>query len=401
MRGLVLGGGGAKGAYQVGVAKALREIGFDYHCITGTSIGAINGAFLASGKLDELQAIWSSLKLSDVINGDTKTLEKIIKLKFKAKDIHQLAQSLKGLVDQNGFDISPFKELIHSRLDEDQIRKSPIDLGIITVSLTNFKPIEVFKDQIPKDLLLDYLIASANLPIFQLQPLEGKLYIDGGFYDNLPINLMASKGVKDIVAVDLGAMGMVRKTENPNLNVRMISPSEDVGLLLEVSPLKSQYNLKMGYFDTQKSFGAYSGRKYYFSPESLEDKINTFLWNFDEKLLDLEAYFPIKGMDPKRALFEKVLPRFANMLKLDPSANYTEICIGIMEEMSSQFKVERLKPYTYSELAQSVEIKREENPVETLGSPIYPIGWSGTFMTQKQKGVLLQKGWEIVKGVFR
>jgi len=64
---VVLSGGGAKGAYQVGVLKALRERGVvpDIYC--GTSVGAFNGGMLASGRtLDEVEALWRGLRRSDV-----------------------------------------------------------------------------------------------------------------------------------------------------------------------------------------------------------------------------------------------------------------------------------------------------------------------------------------------
>jgi NTE family protein len=54
--GLALGGGGARGIAHLGVWQRLRELGVPIHCIAGTSIGAIAGAIIAAGRVDEALA---------------------------------------------------------------------------------------------------------------------------------------------------------------------------------------------------------------------------------------------------------------------------------------------------------------------------------------------------------
>ena len=60
MRALVLSGGGAKGAYEIGVWKALRKLNIKIDIVTGTSIGAINGAFVVQNKYYRAKRIWLS-----------------------------------------------------------------------------------------------------------------------------------------------------------------------------------------------------------------------------------------------------------------------------------------------------------------------------------------------------
>ena len=64
---LVLAGGGSLGAYQVGAIKALTELGFTFDIVTGTSIGALNGAFYASGMMDEAEKLWNSITANKVM----------------------------------------------------------------------------------------------------------------------------------------------------------------------------------------------------------------------------------------------------------------------------------------------------------------------------------------------
>ena len=64
---LVLAGGGAKGSYQVGVYRALREVGWLPDIITGTSVGSLNGALFVMDHLDEAEQLWRTLDVHGVL----------------------------------------------------------------------------------------------------------------------------------------------------------------------------------------------------------------------------------------------------------------------------------------------------------------------------------------------
>ena len=65
--GIALAGGGSKGSYQIGVWKALRELGIDYDIVTGTSIGAINGALMVMGDYERAERLWSTITVEDIM----------------------------------------------------------------------------------------------------------------------------------------------------------------------------------------------------------------------------------------------------------------------------------------------------------------------------------------------
>ena len=65
--GLVLDGGGARGAYQIGAWKALHEAGVRIRGIAGTSVGALNGALICMGDVDEAEHIWKEMTFSKVM----------------------------------------------------------------------------------------------------------------------------------------------------------------------------------------------------------------------------------------------------------------------------------------------------------------------------------------------
>ena len=65
--GIALAGGGSKGSYEIGVWKALRELGMCYDIVTGTSIGAVNGALMVMGDYDRAENLWNTITAQDIM----------------------------------------------------------------------------------------------------------------------------------------------------------------------------------------------------------------------------------------------------------------------------------------------------------------------------------------------
>mgnify|MGYP002802456739 FL=1 len=66
--GIVLEGGGAKGAYQIGAWRALREAGVKIRGVAGASVGALNGALMCMGDLELAESVWRDLTYSQVMD---------------------------------------------------------------------------------------------------------------------------------------------------------------------------------------------------------------------------------------------------------------------------------------------------------------------------------------------
>jgi NTE family protein len=232
MYGLVLEGGGAKGAYHVGAYKALKELNIEIGGIAGTSIGAINGAMMVQGDYELLEKVWYSVNSYELFDIDEKAIMDLKNFNLHDVNFSYLLHQSKEILSNRGLDTSKIRDLFDSYIDEDKIRNSDIDFGIVTVNLTDKKPVELMKEDIPKGKLVDFLIASANLPAFRIEEVDGKKYLDGGFYNNLPIDILADRGYKDIIAVRTLAMGIVRKVKIKDLNVTYIQPVESLGSAL-------------------------------------------------------------------------------------------------------------------------------------------------------------------------
>lgn len=351
MYGLVLEGGGAKGAYHVGAFKALRELGIEIGGIAGTSIGAINGAMMVQGDYDLLEKVWYSINSYELFDIDEKAIIDLKNLNLQEINFSYLLHQSKEILNNRGLDTSKIRALFDTYIDEEKILNSNIDFGIVTVDLTAKKPLELFKEDIPKGKLIDFLIASANLPAFKIEEMDGKKYLDGGFYNNLPIGLMCKKGYKDIIAVRTMAMGIVRKVKEKDVKITYIQPADgSLGSMLgalDFNREKAETLINLGYYDTMKVFKKLKGFKYYCIP---------YEGNFIELMLDyllknrekIESVAKILGFDDvsiDRVLFEKIMPRLENILDMKGRADYEDISIRLAERIAEKLNIERFKIY--------------------------------------------------------
>lgn len=369
MRGLVLEGGGAKGAYQIGAWEAFRYLGIEFDAVTGTSVGALNGALYVQGDYEKAYDLWYNLRPEQVIQGDAKAIEKLSTLEIGKGDLDPIARYVASVFATGGLDISPLKQLLDTLLNESRVRASKVDFGIVTVSLTDFKPLEMFINEIPVGQLSEYLLASANLPVFKLNRLDGKLYIDGGFYDNLPINLMSSKGIREIVAVELGSLGIRQPVKRDDLSITWITPSEDIGRLLEFNPDKIRRNMKLGYFDTLRAYKDYRGSIYFLEGDLGPGwGMENLLKLTEQDIIPIRNWMDAEDMEPRRFLFEMLIPLLSELLEIPVSANYDDLLLRYFEVIARMNKVDRLQIMDIEGFVQSIGRIYENLPCAVPGS---------------------------------
>lgn len=249
MYGLVLEGGGGRGSYQIGACKAIKERGLDIRMVAGTSVGALNGAMVVQDDIDKAYEIWHELDPGKVIKAVGNEIDQYIINGFRPESLRAFVKCMKKVISEGGLDVEPLEKMVKSVLDEERIRKSPIGFGIVTVDLTMKRAVEIYKEEIPKGLLADYVIASASFPAFKRTIIEGRTFIDGGFYNVLPVNLVSRRGFKDIIVIRTFGFGLKRHVDTRNLNITTISPSINLGSTMDYSNETARRNLKMGYED--------------------------------------------------------------------------------------------------------------------------------------------------------
>ncbi len=288
--GLVLAGGGAKGAYQLGAWKAMREIGVTFNAVAGVSIGSINGALVVQDDYLAAEKLWQSV-----------SLDKGIRIDAPLPDPDNLFSSknwgvlLREFLKNRGFDASPVKDLLAPFIDEAKIRRSGIPLGLVTIQLSQTNTpagLELFLDDIPDGQLLDYLLASSSIPLANNIGPQGEKFLDGGMYDNTPVSMLRRSGYNRIVVVDIASIrGVNYNLDFQNCEVVYIRPndSEELGASFDFSAEMIAKRRKLGYLDAKKAFSYLLGKLYYFAPAAFRALVAAYGFRTVEQLEELAS----------------------------------------------------------------------------------------------------------------
>lgn len=183
--GLVLGGGGAKGAAEIGVLKYIEEAGVHIDYIVGTSIGSIIGGLYSVGyrsqQLDSLfvNTDWESI-FSESIAG--------------TQQISNVFSDLLNLPDSVDFD------------------SLPIPYRCVATDIINTEEVILQRGNLARAMRASMSIPGAFKPV----KWEGKLLVDGGMLNNLPVDIAKKMGADIIIAIDLAQ----RKHENRDFSLK-------------------------------------------------------------------------------------------------------------------------------------------------------------------------------------
>ncbi len=249
--GLVLEGGGVKGAYQAGALKAICEAGYDFSGVSGTSIGAINGALYLEGGIEKVMDVWDNMHFTTIFDVTDEEIAMFENRQIAPVALEYIKRRFEEKATLINASYQKSQSYFYSVVNEDVIRASGKDFGIVTFNISEFKPVEIMMKDIDSGKLIDYVIASANFPGFPPKVIDGKKHIDGGIYDNLPINLLSSKGYDKMLVIRTNPMTKEpkRKIERDGLDIRYIAPSQDLGFAMRFSASRVHNFLKMGYDD--------------------------------------------------------------------------------------------------------------------------------------------------------
>lgn len=328
MKALVLSGGGSKGAYQIGVWKALKKLNITFDIITGTSVGALNGALITQNTYKEALYVWKHINLEMLFGKNTVDTKNNLKVMKMYSD---------NFLKNGGMEVKELEKLISNSINYKKFYSSKINYGLVTYNLTTKKPLQITKKDIPKELLTDYLMASASCyPAFQKKEIKGEKYIDGGFSDNLPINLALDMGADEIIAVDLNAPGL-KQTPKKKVPTIVIKPNNRLTNFLNFNEEGSKRNIKLGYNDTLKVFDIIEGKKYSFKKGHINKN----------KKVHLET---IEYIFNKIINSSKLVDNFKKILKLSPSNKekiIDQLLLNIMEKSAKTFSLDETKIYSY------------------------------------------------------
>jgi NTE family protein len=214
---LILQGGGALGAFECGVVKALEEANIHPDIIAGVSIGAFNGAIIAGNPGNAaaaLEAFWNDLAVATPCAPTEewrRALSSWWSIWFGSPHFFQplwrLPQQQPPWTLTNLYDITPIRTLLAKYVDFSSLRQSPVRLLVSTVNVETGE-LEVF-DSHADDITVDHILASGSLPgAFPWTTIRGKHYWDAGIVSNSPLELVIERCgevSKRVFVVDLFA----------------------------------------------------------------------------------------------------------------------------------------------------------------------------------------------------
>lgn len=234
--GLVLGGGGAKGAYQVGVLKALKEYKIEKYInyISGTSIGSLNAVMYLSGGVEKCEEIWENINMN-------------------------IAMSKKGILDvisdRSLFSRSGFIKMAKENIDFSKVSGSKIKTFVIASPMgkKNKTAKNTFKlNGLDEKRILKVILASSALPyIFDPVLIDGIRYMDGYLVDTVPVEILKEQGCEIIFVVPLKEISPASKNVDSNtLIIDFVSAFNDQGIVdgtLDFNSDSAKLRIEHGY----------------------------------------------------------------------------------------------------------------------------------------------------------
>lgn len=255
---LVLSGGGGKGAYEIGVWKALKEFGIDKKitAIAGTSVGALNAALFLQGDIDIAEEVWRNISNEKILKIDkTEILKKLLietGVTSSIANAYLISKGKTGVFSRDGL-----LEIMEKYVDLNTVSQSKVQCFISCCEIPK-KVVKYFKiNNKSEERIKDILLASSALPvIYDNVIIDGKRYIDGGIVDNTPVKPLYDIGYRTIIVVHLNNDNIVKDTDFPGINMFQIIPKTSQGNFisgtLDFDKEHAEIRMNQGYEDTYK-----------------------------------------------------------------------------------------------------------------------------------------------------
>lgn len=353
--GVVLEGGGARGAYQIGAWKALREAGVQIRGIAGSSVGALNGALMCMDDLERAEHLWKNITYSHVMDVEEVPVELL--QDWRSVGFKDALTGVAGILKEGGIDIAPLRRLIAETVDEERIRRSERELFVTAFSVDERRQKVLDVKELPEGEIGDALMASAYFLVFKNEPLGGKRYMDGGMFNNVPVDVLLERGYEDLIVIRIYGPGVdtERFVEIPDhVRLHRIAPRKSLGGILEFDRRRALRNMRLGYYDAQRMLYGLAGRRYYiYAPQSEAYYFDKMMSELELLKIRLSPELGEKAQEQLsgyRAFTERIFPALADQLELEAGWDYRDLYLAVLESWAKQLKMNRMHIYTVEEL---------------------------------------------------
>ncbi|MBQ8281523.1 MAG: patatin-like phospholipase family protein [Lachnospiraceae bacterium] len=316
--GLCFSGGGGKGAYEIGVWKALKHLGkvFDITAVSGASIGAVNGAFFAMGDYEKAEKVWNNISMADF---------------FDIAADYRLSRD--GL-----------NEILNNSIDYEKIKFSPVKLYVNTSAVDeslNFPDlVEEVKpyarahrdllderyyhvNDLGKEKIRQLLLASTALPaVYPAVTIDGEKMVDGGMTDNVPIRpLIEEAECSNLIVVMCGKdneydIYLASRCDE----IIEIRPSRNIGDLfdgtLDFNPENVSFRVQLGFYDTLRVFDMLE-RKKMGIPYTAAEKMQSEKRDYDRIMAAVKADKAVNRIESHRSQYDNLLKKYSDKYGID------------------------------------------------------------------------------------
>ncbi|SFD44908.1 patatin-like phospholipase family protein [Clostridium uliginosum] len=256
--GLVLAGGGARGAYQIGVWRALRELKIDQYIniISGTSIGALNGILFCQGDLEKANDVWYNISKEKVLPMEDKDLNfKAFLISLGLKSMTFVKKYMPKTLESGNLSRQGLIDIMDKYIDFEYLKKHNKVCYVACTEIPSFQPRYFKINDYDEKSIRSILLATSALPmIYESEEFEAFKYLDGGMADNVPIQPVYGENCDIIIVVHLSRDSIINKKLFPNTKIIEIYPSVmEEGVLdgiLDFVPENTEKRMKLGYSDT-------------------------------------------------------------------------------------------------------------------------------------------------------
>jgi NTE family protein len=281
--GLVLSGGGAKGAYQLGVWEALRKAGLEKEitAVSGTSVGALNGCMFAMGDIENCHGVWDSILRQDILDFEKEERDRVLQgilSNFPSLRLHKafengILPTISAKLASGFFPREKMRQIIQDHITDPVLPDSKVKAYATCFSCTDMRSKTFLLNGCSRQLAEDILLASSALPlVFPAQAIGEDLCLDGGVLDNVPVMPLYNAGYRTFLVVHGSQKTVVDKTRFEGARFLEIIPQQPLGNFfhgtLNFDQLAIQGHIEMGKRDAMAVFSQAASFEDLFGAES-------------------------------------------------------------------------------------------------------------------------------------
>lgn len=357
---LVLGGGGARGAYQIGVWQALKELGISVKIVTGTSVGALNGALILQDDFEAAKNMWGKIDTQKILSFPVTAATAYT---FSGM-VSQISSFTINAIQSKGVSTFPLRNLIKDTFSEEKMQQVLSDFYLVTTELPSLQEKDIYFNTCQSEQWQSWLLASASFfPAMAATQIDGKYYVDGGYRNNIPVDIALQNGATECIVVDVKGPGITKPINIPKTTTMLnLQTSWSMGAVLLFDGTRSTQNIQLGYLETMKVIGRkYLGHWYTFDETFKNaEKFQLEFFAYIENTYQIKLW---NSTEQQNKLCKKLRRVYKNRV-------YTEnIGLVLIELLAKSQGISASKLYKIQELVeilqQSGEMKNDL--VETIG----------------------------------